>query len=392
MAKQVLKTLALRLLSRFIPLRDEIFLESKPIFSDNTYRLYLEMLEQGLNERYRLSWIYDDYDVSYGSPLPEALPANVRIVRFDRGIRLGKLRRICYLARGRLYISCNYFYGGRRKGQFNLHLNHGAPFKNAGEYNCRSPLCSAETALSQFLVPYTAVDSGIPEEKLVVTGFPRNDYFFPAQPMDREVIPALAGFGKVVAWLPTFRQSWDKVRVDSDVVFPYGIPIIQSREDMIALNDAMRETNTLLIIKIHFAQDMTYIVRDNFSHIRFYTNRDLDELQLQLNEFLAMTDALITDYSSVYFDYLLAGKPIGLTIDDLEHYLAAPGIRYENYFEAIRGCYLSDLSQMLDFLSRTVQTGDDSALAGARERYHDYTDGGSSRRVLDYLRREGVIF
>jgi CDP-glycerol glycerophosphotransferase (TagB/SpsB family) len=44
---------------------------------------------------------------------------------------------------------------------------------------------------------------------------------------------------------------------------------------------------------------------------------------------LPATDALITDYSSVYFDYLLLDRPIGFVVDDLEHYRRQRGFLLE---------------------------------------------------------------
>lgn len=42
--------------------------------------------------------------------------------------------------------------------------------------------------------------------------------------------------------------------------------------------------------------------------------------QMDLYEILPHTDLLITDYSSVYFDYLLLDKPIVFTPTDLGEY------------------------------------------------------------------------
>ena len=46
----------------------------------------------------------------------------------------------------------------------------------------------------------------------------------------------------------------------------------------------------------------------------------LKEKEIKLNQILSATDALITDYSSIYYDYLLTDKPIGLTINDIDEF------------------------------------------------------------------------
>ena len=165
-----------KIITLFVPIKNEIYLESKPIFADNTYRLYLELIKQGINEKYRIIWIYDDYDETHNIKIPKCLPSNVSVIKINNTTLIGRIKKQYWMSRGKIYISCNLFYGGRREGQFNLHLNHGAPFKDAGKSNKINPLCTMEIALSQFLLPYTAKDSGVQEEKIIVTGFPRNDY------------------------------------------------------------------------------------------------------------------------------------------------------------------------------------------------------------------------
>ena len=52
---------------------------------------------------------------------------------------------------------------------------------------------------------------------------------------------------------------------------------------------------------------------------------------------LGSSDALITDYSSVYFDYLLLDKPIGFTVDDMELYIKDRGFIFNNPEEYMPG-------------------------------------------------------
>ena len=147
-----------------------------------------------------------------------------------------------------------------------------------------------------------------------------------------------------------------------------------------------------MVVKIHFAQDMSYIKKEKLSNIFFWTNDDLDAMNLQLNEFLAGTDALITDYSSVYFDYLLMNKPIGLTVDDLDVYLKSPGIVYENYFDAIKGFYIHDLNEMINFVKRELYKTDIcNQYADVVKQYNDFYDGKSSLRIIEYMKNNNIL-
>lgn len=384
--------LTYNLFSKIVSIHKEIYLESKPIFSDNTYRLYLEMLKQGINKKYKIVWIYDNYDQQHHIKVPHDLPDNVSIVKIDNESYLGRLKRKYFMARGKVYISCNYYYGGQRKEQFNLHLNHGAPFKDAGKDDKVSPWCNKEIALSKYLLPYTARDTGLPEYKLIVTGFPRNDFLMETAPQMVKSKKLFSKYNKIFVWMPTFRQSWYKGREDSPLKFKFGIPIISNLSDMEEINDLLKKKNNLLVIKIHFAQNIKYVKEIKLSNIVFLSNEDLDQMGLQLYEFLAGTDGLITDYSSVYFDYLLLNKPIGLTVNDMDAYMKFTGIVYENYYDFIKGKYIKNKSDLLNFfIYATNNPHIDNKNDEVVGRYNDFYDNKSSQRILDYLKSKRVI-
>ena len=98
-------------------------------------------------------------------------------------------------------------------------------------------------------------------------------------------------------------------------------------------------------------------------------------------------DALITDYSSVYYDFLLTQKPIGLAIPDIEEYSKTCTLISNDITEYVKGDYIYSLKDLIDFIN-LVATGKDPAkkeLAWALDKYHTYKDGNSSKRVIDLL-------
>lgn len=379
-------------ISKFVPVHKEIYLESKPIFADNTYRLYLEMLKKGINKKYKLIWIYDNYDQQHNVKIPDKLPHNVSIIKINNESYIGRLRKKYFMARGKVYISCNYYYGGQRKEQFNLHLNHGAPFKDAGKNNKVSPWCSKEIALSKYLLPFTAKDTGLSKQKIIVTGFPRNDFLIETSPQVVKSMKFFSKYEKIFVWMPTFRQSWYKGREDSPLKFKFGIPIISNLKELREINDVLKRNNDLLVIKIHFAQNVKYIKEVKLSNIVFLSNEDLSQMGLQLYEFLAGTDGLITDYSSIYFDYLLLNKPIGLTVDDMDTYMKYTGIVYDNYYDFIKGTYIKNKKDLVKFLIYAAGNPKiDNKNNKIISRYNDFYDNKSSQRILNYLISKKVI-
>jgi CDP-glycerol glycerophosphotransferase (TagB/SpsB family) len=385
--------IVIRFIGLFIPVRNVIYLESKPVFSDNTFRLYEQMLGEKINEHYKIIWFYDEYDFKHNSFIPQYLPKNVSVIKINNSTLAGKIKKMICLCNGKIYISSNLFYGGVKRKQFNLHLNHGAPFKNAGEADKISPICDAEISLSNFMLPYTEKDSGIPRDRLIITGFPRNDYLLDNSSRKLKTESKFKNYNKIIVWMPTFRQSWHNDRVDCDSNLPLGIPIIENYTQLSEINQIMEEKDSLLVIKVHFAQDVSYIKNKNFRHLIFLGNDDLQRLNLQLYQFLSFTDALITDYSSIYFDYLLMNKPIALTIDDINQYSEKTGFVYDDYFSIIKGEYIRNIDELKHFLSVTCFSN--SAIDNEHDeivgQYHDYYDSDSSKRVLDYLLENEII-
>lgn len=110
-------------------------------------------------------------------------------------------------------------------------------------------------------------------------------------------------------------------------------------------------------------------------------------MNIQLYELLAGSDALITDYSSVYFDYLLTNKPIGITIDDIENYRNTLGFAFENVESILVGekiCEFKDLVLFFDNLINDI----DSYYEARRKNcdlFNYYKDNNSTKRVYDFI-------
>ena len=97
-------------------------------------------------------------------------------------------------------------------------------------------------------------------------------------------------------------------------------------------------------------------------------------------------DALITDYSAAYHEYIMLNRPIALTIDDFEEYSSKTGFLFD-YFEWIKGEYLKTTSDLMRFIEN-VANGIDTAKAEreqAMHRIHQYVDNQSTKRVVDFL-------
>lgn len=116
-------------------------------------------------------------------------------------------------------------------------------------------------------------------------------------------------------------------------------------------------------------------------------NEDLKRINIKLYELLGASDALITDFSSVYFDYLLLDKPIGFATDDLKDYKNNRGYTVEDPLSIMPGEKIQNIDEFKSFLTN-VSIEHDSF---QEERFrvnnlvNSFKEGNACQRILDYL-------
>jgi len=112
-----------------------------------------------------------------------------------------------------------------------------------------------------------------------------------------------------------------------------------------------------------------------------------------VSELFLVADALVTDYSSVMFDFTVTGKPLFFFTPDLEHYQRTLRGFYFDLLPVAPGPIVSDAAE----LARLVKDRTDVApeyrerYAAWRERFNPLDDGHAADRVVARLLAEGVI-
>lgn len=189
---------------------------------------------------------------------------------------------------------------------------------------------------SHELIPLMARSFAVSEDKIKVWGQPRNDGLFQKNDC-REILgqlfPDLPECTKTVLYAPTFRD-YGQVQL-----FPF------KDFDQKQLEAFLEEKNMLLFIRTHVAEQGSaapYLGK----RIRFLGNEQAEDVTGILNIF----DCLITDYSSIYIDYLLTDKPMIFLPYDRQQYLDGRGMNFD-YDDVTPGPKPETFNDFLDALS-----------------------------------------
>jgi CDP-glycerol glycerophosphotransferase len=274
----------------------------------------------------------------------------------------------------------------RRPGQVVLQTWHGTPLKRLGfdasatqgaqrRFDRRWP---AQVANWQYVLSPNRFSTDVLrsayrlEGELLETGLPRNDVL--AGPRRDEVRArvrerlGLAPQTRAILYAPTFRDGV----IDRDNHYRLDLHLDAER-----LRGTLGPDAVVLFRKHHYIVDPVPVTADGFV-------RDVSAYP-DGTELLAAADVLVTDYSSMMFDFANTGRPMLFFAYDLEEYA-----------KSIRGFYL-DFEEIAP--GPIVRTTDELAAAlrdldGVRARYAeryaayvqrfcDLDDGGAAARVVD---------
>ena len=105
--------------------------------------------------------------------------------------------------------------------------------------------------------------------------------------------------------------------------------------------------------------------------------------ELSMEELLMVADILVTDYSSVVFEYALMHRPMFFFAYDIEDYYDERGFYYP-YEEFVPGPIVRTTEELLHHI-RHIKQYDRKRLEQFRDRYMSGCDGHSTERILDYV-------
>ena len=215
----------------------------------------------------------------------------------------------------------------------------------------------------------------IPESRCLMCGYPRNSiltadeeqrlrFINQYEPAATAIfIQRLNTFSRVLVYMPTWRDSQLSLFVEC--------------MDLAALNDVLRYHNEFLILKPH-ANVTASLSSVEFSNICFFDGK------ADIYPILPYTDVLITDYSSVIYDYLLMpGKDVILYVYDYKDYVEMRDFFYP-YDENVVGRRVYDFNELLRCIDGHDYRLDDAERRALVDKFWGITaEGDPSQRLLE---------
>ena len=225
-----------------------------------------------------------------------------------------------------------------------------------------------------------AFSKAIKANYILVSGYPRNDILYKSKGADSarggllklntddqivsRIKESRRDRKRIILYMPTFRKDWHN-QFDSGVL------------DIDRMAAFAENNDILLVFKFHPLMASYYNLDELDSIVEYHPGGDVYPI-------LPLCDCLITDYSSIYFDYLFVDKPIIFFPYDLEQYTLDDRPLLFDYEEMTPGkkCYNQEA------LENAMMNDEDDYKSNRHTVFNkvfDYEDGDASARIWNYI-------
>lgn len=227
---------------------------------------------------------------------------------------------------------------------------------------------------SDFFTPFFSSAFKLSKEKILITGYPRNDGLFSneQEALIKEINLRYNNPRKII-YLPTWRDSLFNKGMSFNPFDSYGF-------DLSLFLDILEKTNSVFLNKGHYFESNDKFMTGLSERMVNLDNDNYSDLYKLIKD----VDVLITDYSSVYFDFILTGKPVILAPFDFISYTTQSRPLYYDYYKEIDGIKAYDWNQIFDILRNNTyfETSKETI-----NKFHRYTDNLNSERVTKAVKQ-----
>lgn len=350
-------------------------------YTGNPKAIFEELVEQGLDKEYKCIFVFENPSIE--------IPGTVIKVK-----RL-RFRYFYYMAIAGVWISDSRFpeYIVKRKGTRYIQTWHGTPLKKLA-LDMESVHMDGENSLEQYkekfrkntstwdyLISQNPYSSEIFRRcfdfhgEMLETGYPRNDVLFQKN-KESEIRACKKKLGipegkKVILYAPTWRDN--QFFGDNQYKFNQAL-------DYDLLRDELAE-DCIFLVKCH------YLVKDTIDWSRyegfvydFDSKTDIAELYL-------VADCLITDYSSVMFDYSLLRRPMFFFAYDLVSYRDELRGFYFDYLSEIPGPVSLTTQELITQMKHYNRKEWDNRYESFLDKFNTFDKGNAKALLVDQIRK-----
>lgn len=326
----------------------------------NPLALFNALLNDPKYKHFKHIWVLDDLSQHRELIQKYKKYKNVRFVQYETQAYLKALCTAKYLVNNSTFLS--YFV--KKPEQVYINTWHGIPLKHMGydqphdrvnvantvrNFLQTDYLISANSLMDDMYLKAYKLD-GLFEGKVLQSGYPRLDTTLHCN--REEVLQELRSHGvrvddskKIVLYAPTWKGR-DFYNPDCDI------------DDYIALKKKIEQkvgSEYQVLIKVH--QIIYKYIKDEIDQYDYIVPATVDA-----NRVLSVADVLISDYSSIFFDFLVTGRPVLFYIPNINSYKKNRGLNLT--LDELPGPYTDCLDEIVKWLG-DVQ----AACAESEEKY-----------------------
>lgn len=337
----------------------KIVYHSFPDFSDNSFATFIYATKHF--KTYKNVWLVDNYaSKEKYIKLTSNYTETTNLVIVNKKSVVGLFHY--FTANIVFHTHGLYNFLGLISNQKKINLWHGMPIKNIGYLDNPNSknvqISNYHTATSPFYQDILAKAFGVTDDEVLVLGQTRNDFLLESKFSIHQLYNDNKAYSKTILWMPTYRKSIvGDIRIDGEVD---GENDFFNEQNLVKINTLLSANNSMCYVKLH---PMDFRKVDSFktySNIRFIDNSSFEDKGINMYSTFKSIDILLTDFSSIYIDFLLLDRPIGFVFSDYEAFKNSRGFLFTDPIKYMPGEIITTLQKLELFLTATISSNKDS--------------------------------
>lgn len=375
--------------SYIIPVNDKIILfesSNGRNFTGNPKSIYEEILNQGLDNEFKCVWVFTDTNTkTNGNPIK---------------VKKSFFKFLYYTLRSGTWVfdSRHLYYLRKNKKTKYIQTWHGTPLKKLAldmdyidmsgnqDISQYHDDFKKNTALWEYLISQNSYSSEIFKRafdfkgEMLEIGYPRNDILINKnKPEDIEEIKTRLNIPKdkkIILYAPTWRDN---------EYYAKGEYKFATEMDFDKMYKELKD-DYILIVKFH------YLVKENIDWSKYDDFVIECDADWDIQELYLISDMMITDYSSVMFDYSILKRPMIFFTYDLENYKNNLRDFYFDMVAEVPGPICETNDEMIDFIKNYTEE-DYASEFGEKykkwnEKFNPFDDGNASKKIIELIRNK----